>query len=120
MLIFKAQELNADKMSPLADLKVAAHMFKSIFTGFDLSVLSVGAKNGFGLSLYDYAAIGVGFILLVVVGLLQEKGVDIKQKIYKLPYPIKLVFLLAFVFVIIIFGAYGEGYGVVDPMYANF
>ena len=120
MLIFKAQELNPEKMSPLADLKVAAHMFKSIFTGFDLSVLSVGAKNGFGLSIYDYAVIAIGFVILVAVGLMQENGIDIKQRIYKLPYPIKFAFLLAFVFVIIIFGAYGEGYGVVDPMYANF
>lgn len=108
MLIFRAD-----------DLKTAAAMFKSIFTDIGISKLLAG-NNGFGLSKYDYAAIIIGFIVMVVVGLIQEKGIDIKQKIFNLPYPVKFVFLMAFVFVIIIFGAYGEGYGVVDLIYANF
>ena len=108
MLIFRAD-----------DLKTAAAMFKSIFTDLGISKLLAG-NNGFGLSKYDYAAIIIGFIVMVVVGLIQEKGIDIKQRIFNLPYPVKFVFLMAFVFVIIIFGAYGEGYGVVDLIYANF
>ena len=69
---------------------------------------------------YDYAAIIIGFIAMLVVGLIQEKGIDIKQRIFNLPYPVKFVLLMVFVFVIIVFGAYGEGYGVVDLVYANF
>ena len=94
-------------------------MFKSVFTNFGISKFLAG-NNGLGLSLYDYAAIVVGFVIMLIVGIVQEKGIDIKQKIFKLPYPIKFVFLLVFVFAIIIFGAYGEGYGVVDLIYANF
>lgn len=109
MLIFRAE-----------DLGVAGKMLKSIFTGFDLSVLQVGHKNGFHLSLYDYATIIIGFVILVTISVVQEKGIDIKEKIYNLPYYIKVPLLLVFVFVIIIFGAYGEGYGVVDLIYANF
>ncbi|HBA94150.1 MAG TPA: MBOAT family protein [Ruminococcaceae bacterium] len=108
MLIFRAD-----------DLKIAASMFKGIFTRFSISQFLAGS-NGFGLSKYDYAAIIVGFVLMVVVGLIQEKGIDIKDKIFKLPYPVKFVLLMVFLFAIIIFGAYGEGYGVVDLIYANF
>ena len=112
MLIFKAQELDVEKMSPVADLQVAGKMFASLFAPTSNVYL--------GLGVYDYVVIGIGIALLVTVSVIQEKGVDIKQRIYNLPYPVKFIFLLAFVFVIIIFGAYGDGYGVVDPMYANF
>ena len=57
---------------------------------------------------------------MVVVGVISEKGINITERIYKLPYVAKLGIYLAFLFVIIIFGAYGEGYGVVDLIYANF
>ena len=108
MLIFRAD-----------DLKTAISMFKGIFTRFSISQLLAGS-NGFGLSKYDYAAIVVGFVIMVVVGIVQEKGIDMKDKIFKLPYPVKFVVLMVFLFSIIIFGAYGEGYGVVDLIYANF
>lgn len=109
MLIFRAESLT-----------VACEMVKSIFTNFDLSVLMVGHKNGFNLGIGDYLLIVIGFITLIIVGILQEKGIDLKEKIYKLPYFVKATLLMAFVFIIIIFGAYGEGYGVVDLIYANF
>lgn len=109
MLIFRAK-----------DLGVAIKMLKSIFTGFDLSIISTNQNNGFGLSLYDYGAIILGFIIVLSVGIIQENGIDIKDKIFKLPYFIKMPLILVFVFIIIIFGAYGEGYGVVDLIYANF
>lgn len=108
MLIFRAD-----------DLKTAISMFKGIFTRFSISGFLSGG-NGFGLSKYDYLAIVVGFVLMVVVGLIQEKGIDIKDRIFKLPYLVKFVILMVFLFSIIIFGAYGEGYGVVDLIYANF
>lgn len=109
MLIFRADSL-----------KTALYMFKSMFTEIDLSVLTVGHKNGFNLGLCDYGAIVIGFVMLVVVGVLQEKGIDIKDKFYKLPYFVKVLLFLVLLFVIIVFGAYGEGYGVVDLIYANF
>ena len=109
MLIFRAD-----------NLKTALYMFRSLFTDIDFYVLLPGYKNGFNLSIYDYAVIGIGFIILLVVGIIQEKGVDIKEKIYSLPMCLKWVILIAALFVIIIFGAYGEEYGVVDLIYANF
>lgn len=109
MLIFRAD-----------NLKTAVKMFASMFKNIDFSVILPGHKNGFGLSLYDYAVILIGFILLVAVGILKERKIDIIDKIYKLPFALKFVLYLAAIFVIIIFGAYGEGYGVVDLIYANF
>ena len=109
MLIFRAE-----------DLHTAFMMFLSIFNKVELLSLLPGNHNGFNLSLYDYAVIIIGFFVLLAVGVIKEKGIDITEKIYKLPYIAKVVFYSAALMIIVVFGAYGEGYGVVDLIYANF
>lgn len=109
MLIFRAE-----------NLKATVSMFASMFRNGDCSVLIPGGENSIDINLYDYAVIIIGFIAILLVGILKEKKVDIIERIYKLPFALKFVLYLAAIFVIIIFGAYGEGYGVVDLIYANF
>ncbi|MCR4615748.1 MAG: MBOAT family protein [Clostridiales bacterium] len=109
MLIFRAQ-----------DLKTAAQMFRSMITKIDFSVFAAGHEARFGMSLYDHGAIAVGFAVLLLVSILREKGVDVRGKIFALPYYIKVPVYIAALFIVIIFGAYGEGYGAVDMIYANF
>ncbi len=109
MLIFRAD-----------NLKVAFHMFASLFRWGDISALIPGAENSIEINFYDYAVILIGFIAILIVGILKERKIDIIEKIYRLPFALKFVLYLAAIFVIIIIGAYGEGYGVVDLIYANF
>ena len=109
MLIFRAN-----------DIYQAASMLKSVFTGLDLAVLVPGHGNGLRLSLYDYAALAVCVAVLIAVEVMIERGVDIMSRIYKLPYPVKVMLYSAALLIIIIIGAYGKGYGVIDPIYANF
>lgn len=108
MLIFRADNLG-----------VAFNMFTSIFTNFDPMIIINGGNN-FSLSVGDYVMIFFGVSALITVGFVREKGIDITAKIYKLPYITKMTLYLAVLFLIIIFGAYGEEYGVVDLIYANF
>ena len=109
MLIFRAD-----------DLRAALSMFASMFRKSNLWVLIPGGENSIEISVYDYAVILVGFIAVLIVGILRERKVDIIDRIYKLPFALKFVLYLIAIFVIIIIGAYGEGYGVVDLIYANF
>lgn len=109
MLIFRAD-----------DLKTAASMFKSIFINIDFSVLMQGHNNGFGLDMYDYYLLIAGTALVFIISLLQEKGIDVRQRISKLPYLVKFVIFMVMILSVVIFGAYGEEYGVVDLIYANF
>ncbi len=109
MLIFRADRL-----------KDVFTMFISIFTKFDLSVIMPGSHNGLGLDVHDYFITIVGVILVIVVGILQEKQIPIRQKIAEQKFPVKFVIYMLAIFAVIIFGAYGENYGVVDLIYANF
>ncbi|MDE6111278.1 MAG: MBOAT family protein, partial [Eubacterium sp.] len=100
MLIFRADNLHD-----------AVSMFASIFTNFSLKVLVPGAKNGLGLDIKDYIIVAIGIVIIFAVGVLQERQISISQKISEMKFPIKFIIYMAAIFVIIIFGAYGENYG---------
>lgn len=108
MLIFRADTLN-----------VAFSMFKSLFVYDD--VIKAFSDNVYiGLDLKDYAIIVIGLIIVFVVSLMQEKGRNVLEIISKRSYAFKFVFFFIMIYSVIIFGAYGDGYGVVDLIYANF
>lgn len=107
MLIFRAESLNQ-----------AADMFKAIFTkgaesfSFTSTLVGLDAK--------DYAVVSVGVLIVLAVEILGEKGINIRERIARLPYAVKFVLFMLAAFAVIVFGAYGDGYGVVDLIYANF
>ncbi len=109
MLIFRAE-----------NLKTAVVMLKTIFVNPNLKSLALGAKNGLGLDLKDYTILIFGTLLILIVGILQEKGINIRERIAKLPFAVKFFIYMAAIFSVIIFGAYGEHYGAVDLLYADF
>ena len=108
MLIFRADSL-----------KAAFTMLISI-PKLNLATLKPGSGNGLGLDLKDYGIIVIGTVIIFIGGLLREKGVDVREKIYRLPFVVKFVGYLAAALVIIVIGAYGDNYGIVDLIYANF
>ena len=109
MLIFRADTL-----------KIAASMLVSIFTDLNIKAMLPGAHNGLGLDINDYLILLIGTAIVFVVGLVQEKGIDIRAKFAQLPFIVKFILMLAALLAVVIFGAYGEGYGKVDLIYANF
>ena len=108
MLIFRADGLRA-----------AFRMLISI-PQLNLAALKPGSGNGLGLDLKDYGILVVGTGVIFLVSLLREKGVDIREKVYRMPFVVKFVGYLAAALLIIVIGAYGDNYGVVDLIYANF
>lgn len=109
MLIFRADTLEQ-----------AVSMFTSIFTKMPSSCVNPGASQGFGLDVFDYIIVAVGVLIVFAVSLMMEKGIDVRARIAKLPFAVKFIGFMAAIFIVIIFGAYGDGYGVVDLIYANF
>ena len=109
MLIFRADTL-----------KQAFSMFVSVFKNPDLSVLLPGNGGNFGLDLFDYAIIVLGTGIVFAVSVLGEKGINIREKITQKPLWLRFIGYIAAALTVIMLGAYGEGYGVVDLIYANF
>ncbi len=109
MLIFRADTLHQ-----------AVSMGVSVFTNPNIRAMLPGAHNGLGLDINDYLILVIGTGIVFLVGLLQEKGMDLRARIARLPFIVKFIGFMAAILVVIIFGAYGEGYGEVDLIYANF
>jgi len=98
-------------------MKVAFAMLHRIFTKFDI-------KNGevlsLGLDIKDYGILIISIIIVFVIGLLKEKGNNIREDISNKHIVIRWLIYYALIVAIIIFGAYGAEYVPVDPIYADF
>jgi Predicted membrane protein involved in D-alanine export len=101
-------------------LKKGLLMFQSIFTEFNWDVITNGTLLRLGLSTKDYAAVLFGFIIVVIVGVLHEQGISIRDKIAGWNIFARWGLLYAAILLVIIFGAYGDGYIPAKLIYAGF
>ncbi len=101
-------------------LGVGLKMFASIFTGFHWSTLTDGSLLKLGLSIKDLAVVLFGLTTILIVGILHEKGVAIRERIAGWNIAVRWGFLYAAIVIIIIFGAYGAGYIPAKLIYAGF
>ena len=73
-----------------------------------------------GVDKKDFLVIAVFTIVMFVIGILKEKGINIREKLANTNIIIRWIIYFALILSVIIFGAYGVGYVPVDPMYANY
>lgn len=109
MLIFRAKRL-----------KVAWNMFTSIFTLKNIDMLFNGKLFEIGFESSDFIILLIGIIIMFVVGLLQEKGYNIREKISKQNLLFRWILYLGALFAIIILGIYGKGYAASSFIYGQF
>ena len=91
----------------------------------DLYTVSLPALNaellsGLGVDWQDLLIVGVAVGIVFTVSVMQEKGVNVCDALYRKPTVIRWGALYALLLFIIIFGAYGNGYTPVDPLYAQY
>ena len=101
-------------------LKAGFAMFKMIFTKFSFASLFNGTLLKLGVDKKDFLVIAVFTIVMFVIGILKEKGINIREKLANTNIIIRWIIYFALILSVIIFGAYGVGYVPVDPMYANY
>ncbi len=92
-------------------------MLGRILTNFHISILNA---MDFGLDNYDILLSMAGIFIVLMVDIIHEKGISIRDKIASCRLPVRWGFWYAVIFFIIILGAYGAGYTVVDMIYAAY
>lgn len=107
MLIFNAE-----------NLKAAGRMFLSLFQKEQWS--SFGFLQDISLNSYDYLLLVICAALVILVDIRKEKGIHIREHIAGWVFPVRTTVYVAAVLCIVLFGAYGPGYGAVDFIYAQF
>lgn len=101
-------------------LRAGLSMARRIFTDFSLDSLWKGTLFTYGMDLPDYGIVGVTLLLVFLVGLLQEKGIPLRQRLRERHVVIRFAAAYGLILFLVIFGAYGIGYLPVDPIYAAF
>lgn len=101
-------------------LKSGLIMFKKLITDFSFSEIQEGYLKALGVDAKDLIIVGITLLIIFVVSILNEKGINIRNELQKKNIILRWVVFTALVLFIFIFGAYGIGYDPVDPIYANF
>lgn len=92
------------------------HMFN--FTGLE-NVKGIGLiRTTMGYK--EFAILIAAILLLLIKELVNEAGVNIKEKLIKLPFAVRLVFYVVFIMFIVNFGTYGNGFNAADFIYGGF
>ena len=95
-------------------LKDAVHILGSVFVPYRGNFFSLG------LDYKEFIIAVIGVITILIVGIVKERGVDIRQNLYEKAIPVRWVTFLALTFSIMVFGAYGGMYSVAPFIYGNF
>ena len=95
-------------------------MFNKMITGFSFNQIVNGDLFKMGIDLQDIILMLCVVIVVFIIGILKEKGVNIRESISNKNIVIRWALYYALILSIIIFGCYGFGVTPLDPMYANF
>lgn len=101
-------------------LRAGLAMFGKIFSRFTLASLREGVLFTYGMDAHDYGILLVALLLVFLVGIFQEKGVALRERLSRAPMVLRFAAAYGLILFLVIFGAYGVGYLPVDPIYAAF
>ncbi len=101
-------------------MKNAFEMLSRIFTKISFKTVKNGELLSLGLDIHDYIVLILAIIFIFVIGLLKEKGKNIREDISNKDIFTRWILYYALIVIIIVFGAYGIGYEPVEPIYADF
>lgn len=88
-----------------------------IFVNFNMSVLSDKSLLKMGLNIRDWKVFGAALIILIIVSVLKEKGVKIRDKVSSMPLVLKWALYIILIFAPAPFGFVGS---TTEFMYAQF
>lgn len=96
------------------------HMLGSMFTGFSFAPVADGSIFEIGCDIKDFAVLIIGALILLVVGLYEEKGHSVRETVARQNIVVRWICYYALIFIVLIFGAYGRGYQAAGFIYAQF
>lgn len=95
-------------------------MFGRMTGNFTLRSLGNGTILTLGMDSLDFLIAGITIVLVLTVHILCERGVAVRESVARQTLPVRWALYGALFLYIVVFGAYGEGYVPVDPIYAGF
>lgn len=101
-------------------LKAGLNMFTKMIKEFSFEQIANGTLFKMQIDGYDIALIAAVIIVIFIISLFKEKGINIREAIANKNIVLRWSLYYALIISIILFGTYGLGIVPLDPMYANF
>lgn len=101
-------------------LKIALSMLKRMFSEFNPWIFTDGTVLNLGASGKQLILIFVMLLVLLVVGIMQESGMKLRQKLDEQNMLFRWIFIIAAVCFVLIYGAYGGDFNASDFVYQQF
>lgn len=101
-------------------LRMALVMIKSSFTVWNPEIFTNGTFSNIGLTSKDWKLLGLMMIVLLIVGIVQERGVKIRDRVAAMPVPVRWSFYIAAFMLLALCGMYGPGYSAASFVYQQF
>lgn len=100
----------------------AFRMIKALFTSWDLDFIfgTSGEIYEYGVSEKEMGVLAVAILVLLVVGILRESGMKIRETLAKQNLIFRWLIILALLVFTLIFGIYGPSYDASDFIYGQF
>ena len=102
-----------------ASVKDAFVMLREAVTVWNPSVFVNGSLFELGLDRIEAAIAAAALLLLYVISLLQQKG-SVRERIARMPLPVRWIVWYALLFGVILLGCYGPGYSASEFIYQGF
>lgn len=120
----------AFQITKLLCIVVIGEMFfraQSIYDGLcmffriilDFNIKEIPSTN-FGVDVYDIVMAIFFSLIVLFVDIIKEKNINICDKINSFRLPVRWTIWYTVILLILIFGAYGKGYSIVDMIYAAY
>lgn len=101
------------------DVPTTFHMFFNLLTHFNWTELGNGELLKLGISAADYGILAIGLLILFCVSLSGRNG-SVREKIASKPAMVRFVIWYGLFLIVLILGAYGEGYDASQFIYNQF
>ena len=98
----------------------ALRMIASLFTQFSSETLTPAFFEAAKLTAADGILLACALVIVFLVSVLGERGVDVRARIAEGPYLVRLALLLAACCVIVVFGVWGTGFDATAFIYNAF
>jgi len=94
-------------------------MLGKIVTDFHISEL-LGKLSSLKMDVADLVVVAIGIVVVAIVGSLHEREIKIREEIAKWVLPVRWGVWYAAILAVIMLGAYGTGYSIVEMIYAGY
>ena len=101
-------------------LEHGIQMLRTMFTSFTLDSVKNGTLFSLGVDRHDFLILAVTVCMVLAVSVLQERGGCLRERIAAQKTGVRWLIYYGAILYLVIFGAYGNGYLPIDPIYAGF